>query len=57
MREECHVEAVVKEEVVARVARAESFLTYNSTSDGSRELEVHSHLAAVGEGCLAKKLS
>jgi hypothetical protein len=57
LREECHVEAVVKEEVVARVARAESFLTYNSTSDGSRELEVHSHLAAVGEGCLAKKLS
>jgi len=47
---------MVKEEIVAGVARAECFHTDNSASDGSGELEVNAHLAAIREGCLAEVL-
>jgi len=47
---------MVKEEVVAGVARAECFHADNSASDGSGELEVDTHLATVREGCLAEVL-
>jgi len=56
VREEDHVQSMVEEEIVAGVARAECFHTDNSASDGSGELEVNAHLAAIREGCLAEVL-